>query len=385
MAKPHQVKYWTVQDETGKTNLSSKCHIFEQASRGSGPTVFHVLRDYVVTLGYTGDFYLNQWLKETRTKREEFVGFFGLHAEDLRRSIRSAEATPGYERSGFEMQEYTVSTELLVHYMTDWVSWMRGERRTRAKEVQSVFIASVLGDRLGRVSLAPPGRSGRCKADSTNADWCRHIRPLAGRDHHGLPRLLCELHVAARKCPVCKEWYKALVRDIARHGDERLTGAALPQLPTGMPVLRGAKRARRLDSAIMSTDAVAVRKTKKRRVSTHYYEPPVALATPDKDLAERRMACYLHRGNEEFSEVRQVSVCIDAATIGKRDILVGAVYSHKKDTAMWLPPQVSGLGLHTQAHLWNRLPLFRDLVGKGLANRRRKIDFEAAVAPIRCG
>ena len=67
------------------------------------------------------------------------------------------------------------------------------------------------------------------------------------------------------------------------------------------------------------------------------------------------MACYLHRGNEEFKDVAQVSICVDAATVGKRDILVGAIYSHKWDTALWLPPQVTSYRTHTLTQCSNRL------------------------------
>lgn len=94
------------------------------------------------------------------------------------------------------------------------------------------------------------------------------------------------------------------------------------------------------------------------------------------------MACYLYRGNEEFSDVGQVSICLDAATIGKRDILVGAMYSHKKDTALWLPPQVSGAGMHTLSHLGNGLPPFRDFTGGCVPHLRQAIVFDVVVAVI---
>ena len=78
-----------------------------------------------------------------------------------------------------------------------------------------------------------------------------------------------------------------LFSNICRHADERLTGADLQHLPVGLLVLRGRTRARRLDSALLSSEAVLARQVKKRRVPTHYFEPPVSEATPERELARR--------------------------------------------------------------------------------------------------
>eukprot|EP00959_Pyramimonas_sp_CCMP1952_P325201 6806878-Pyramimonas_sp.AAC.1 len=154
------------------------------------------------------------------------------------------------------MQEYTISVELLMFMMVSRQQWMRGERKKKAMTLLVSFVADVLGASLGEVALDPPPRRARCRSDRHRADWCAHTRGILKFGHARLPDLLVALGAASTKCGVCKEWYASLVRSVAMHIARNLRSMELPALPLGLPILKTQKRARRIDDALSTTDAV---------------------------------------------------------------------------------------------------------------------------------
>lgn len=57
------------------------------------------------------------------------------------------------------------------------------------------------------------------------------------------------------------------------------------------------------------------------------------------------MRNYMYTGCEIFSGETQVSVAIDASSVGMgENTYIGAVFSHRKELAMWMPPQAHSIG-----------------------------------------
>lgn len=114
MAPSYVCKYMDVVSALRKHLVAAKLYIWDELPRENGPRVSWQLRDFVLCLGYTGKFYLHDWLKATRAKRAALCTFFGLHQSDLVPSRRSL-MTRGHQRgSGFELSGWTIGTALLL-------------------------------------------------------------------------------------------------------------------------------------------------------------------------------------------------------------------------------------------------------------------------------
>lgn len=100
------------------------------------------------------------------------------------------------------------------------------------------------------VECAKPTEDGSC----AHLDTIR--RPTSAFELGGL--LLC-LHKQCDRCHRCREWMAQLVDVISRHIDDRAATAqfGLPT-PEGFPILRGRKRALRLDKSIAVAASEAV-------------------------------------------------------------------------------------------------------------------------------
>ena len=59
-----------------------KSYIWPQPSYDAGPLVFWELREFVNQLGYSGKFYLHEWLDATASRRQQMCAFFGVPLQD---------------------------------------------------------------------------------------------------------------------------------------------------------------------------------------------------------------------------------------------------------------------------------------------------------------
>lgn len=115
----------------------------------------------------------------------------------------------------------------------------------------------------------------------------------------------------------------------------------LPVTPDGLPVLRGAKRARRLDVSLTAMCSIGVVRGKKARTAVQ------CILSCDASIAESTarstelttMSNYLWQSNECFDGVVQASICLDASRLGDEETLQLAFFSRQRSRVAWLPPQ----------------------------------------------
>jgi hypothetical protein len=133
------------------------------------------------------------------------------------------------------------------------------------------FLDTCLGASLGELTLEAPARGQRCRADERNSNWRLHIRPLMKCGPERLPDLLLAAMVASRTCTVVKEWFERLMKDITRFVDKNVRTMQLPDHPMGLPVLRGSKRARRLNDVLSHNVAVVAVRRKKAQTASAFF------------------------------------------------------------------------------------------------------------------
>lgn len=329
MSPSHVFKYMDVVATDQKHLCAAKLYIWSEPMLSTGARVTWQLRDFVLCLGYQGRFYLHEWLKATKKKRGALCKFFGLSADEI---IPSRKAVVQSDRAGtgYEVNEWGITTRLLLFDMLSWTSWMQGRRARVAEEVFAVCLLSCVGDCVGEIIIVPPERKEMCQPDKNNSAWCVHARQVLRLGHHRFLELMRELFVLSQRCLVCLAWMKSLARQLVAVMDKQVMCMQLPHLPLGFPIHRGQKRARRVDEVMRSVSSLAGCTEKKRRLDSHCRPAPTTV-----------MKNYLHGGSEHFSDIKQLSINCDGSTVARKDTWVCAAYDPKENLAMWLPVQVS--------------------------------------------
>ena len=247
-------------------------------------------------------------------------------------------------------KEAVMGTDNLLAVLCDFATTGRGHVRGAAKE----GLASLAGSSVVDVASVKcgPDLFGRCTVGRDARGRCCHLQGPAGRLDalHGagsnLGAAVAEAVTTAYKhrdrCMDAAVVRKHLLATVARAMD--VLAPSLSMTPEDIPLLAGAKRARRIDNHW--TDRVAVGLVHEGRVKTatmagRYKDGRGKRTNTYANTTVKVMSKYAWNIPKTFAGVYQICTASDGSGKAGAERLSTAVCSFRVKRAAWLPPQAN--------------------------------------------
>lgn len=341
--------------------------ILPEPQRPSGPAVFWELRTIIDSLGFTGSHWsLHKWW---RSFEEAHVGpaleRAGLDITDVRISLKAAQGRAKEKNElppapGFYMQEYVASTEGMVVLLCRWATTGREERRASAHAVLYDIIAFTIAgkalDYMGDLVM-PAGRADHCcRRPSQHPDFpCQHcadvVKKLGSHKDYVSANgawqyqalLLVTLWSSTAACHLIDMWFVKVLHVVCHALNMSILSGEVGQpTPERLPQPRGAVKRRRLDPELRSSFKAAVSEKRVRNAQWHARGGGLDLCTRTAGaLSEGLAADYYWSSFKLLSGCDQLSVCLDASSVGGEDTCILAAWSWQAARGCWLVPQVA--------------------------------------------
>ena len=352
--------YVSHRNRDGNVDWWVKCYTLCKPLRPGGPLIFWEIRGIVQSLEYTSKGWdMNDWLKGQWTSLKEWWDHLGVLPVDFISSRRSS-TSPKKTKPGATLldeddcpNEHVVSSDVLISCLAFWTFRLSNHRKHLAREVLRQVIAMLPAMSLKSVYCEPLFEY-PCKHMRGNDTVCRTVlamehrfQELYGRQQHVHIADIIMAMSAKADCGVACTWLAGVIARLSGMLDAKIPHMGLPTTPVGPPVLRGAKRARRLDDAVVKLHSIDVVRSKKARSAACYarsQEGGLAVSTA-RSTELTTTSNYLWQSNQCFEGVVHASVCLDASRLGGEDTLHLGIWSPQKQRAAWLPPQVFNTGL----------------------------------------
>jgi hypothetical protein len=366
MSRPWYIDFF--RSRTRRSTLGvAKQIILPEPQRPSGPSVFWELRTIIAALGFAGsNWKLHRWWRSTE---EAHVGpaleRAGLDTTDVRVSLKCAQARAKEENeqppdAGFFMQEYVASTEGMVVLLCRWAATGAQERRASAHAVLYDIIAYTIADKAADhvEGLGVPAGNGShcCSRPSQHPSYpCQHCADVAKKlgnpadyvtansqwQYQAL--LLITLWSSTAACHAMGSWF-ARVLHTASHALNIaiLSGEVGQPTPERLPQPMGARKRRRLDPELRNSFKAAV--AEKRARNAQWHARGGSLDLPSRtagSLGETLAADYYWSSFKLLTGCDQLSVCLDASSVGGEDTMVLAAWSWQAGKGCWLVPQAA--------------------------------------------
>lgn len=346
-----EVTYLVVRDDADRVAYCAKVMCMQKSLRPGGPTVFWELRAWAGNLNFTGKTWnLASWIGDHLSQ------CVCISSEDFIASMKSATSPNKTEKwqlaeCGYRAhaKEYTCSTAVLAAWLLyGGIHFGSTDRRNRARSMLCNLVQKCSVHRGSSDWSRPPASSGLCDkvVRPLPGGACSHVRRLTAslaksQSPHAIVDLLMTL-AKETDCPAVKRWLGGSLRKLASEVDRFVFArSSWPSVPEGVLVMRGAKRARRIDEVVVRSVAIEVVRSKRSRTSIAYAKA-TGVMTPSSagQSVTTEMANYVWSGNRIFNGESQLSMTYDMSFCSGKDMLAIGVYSWRTGMCMWLPPQV---------------------------------------------
>ena len=293
----------------------------------------------------------HRWWKRAFARHlKETIEALGLDADHLRVSVRQAHAL------GLDMEvtkwcaaEAIGSTDFVVLALGTFACKMkRRVSKDCAQAILKDFLVCTLPNDMAMGSLAwpeegPPLLPALCEHANESGRQCRHIEDLeAPTNEFEVAGFVLSLVARSLRCDLAKEWLARVLNTLHEAIDARvIQGVVGRNSPENFPVLRGRKRARRLDKNIgaHAAEAVAAKRFRSTARMGACGNIPVPKQTA-RSVDSQTVVDYVYSVRDLSSQSSQLQVSLDASVIAGEDTLFMAAWWHRLQKGAWLVPQV---------------------------------------------
>jgi hypothetical protein len=276
-----EYRFWKQEDPTGKPFASRTVTRLREPLIENGPLVWWHVRDYYYDLPWSDDADdLSRWLRKRanvermQTGLDEFGIDRGVDFRPSRRMLHESRPDATYKEVHVEHHTETVgSTCWIIAFLLCMQNSSKACIRDKAFDLAKAMASLAFGsiDACERVPEGLPP-CGRVVVDGAQGGCVHchrlivHLRSLFGDSWRGNPLAACTMIFIGTKstydCPRVRQWRRDMFGDFAFAVD--LGADRLPHDATGLAVLRGQVRRRRMVSLWRALPSMSVKMNEHR-------------------------------------------------------------------------------------------------------------------------